>query len=307
VKLTANSPLFHDEILARQHLERMRWPKGPVCPHCGVEKGATALDGKAHRPGLYQCNECRSQFSVTVGTVFERSKVPISKWLFATWLLCSSKKGVSAHQVHRQIGVTYKTAWFMCHRIREAMAPGAYPPRLGGEGKTIEADETYIRNPEKAKRSRKTRTKGPLANNEMVFALVERDGDVRSFHLSQHDLANVRGYLKANADPKSDLRTDQSGLYRGVGKHYASHETVNHGKREYVRGDIHTNTIEGYFGILKRGIGGVYQHVSAKHLKRYLSEFDFRYNGRKVSDDERTNLALAAIDGRRLTYRRVDA
>lgn len=301
MEFTVSSPLFHDEILARQHLERLRWPKGPVCPHCGAEKSATQLDGKAHRKGLYQCNACRQQFSVTVGTVFERSKVPLSKWLFATWMLCSAKKGVSAHQVHRQIGVTYKTAWFMCHRIREAMAPGGQG-LMGKGGGTVEADEMYVRNPEKVRKHGRGRGRAS-SSHEQVFALVERGGDVRSFHVTNKNIVDVRSLLRTNASTEANLMTDESGLYKTVGKKFASHGTSNHSRKQYVRGEIHTNTVEGYFGILRRGLSGVYQHVSAKHLKRYLSEFDFRYNARGITDGERTNKALSLIDGRRLTYR----
>lgn len=299
-----NAPQFQNADKAREYLESVRWPQGPVCPHCGSEK-PYALKGKAHRPGLYKCSGCRQQFSVTVGTVFERSKVPLHSWLLAVHLLCSSKKGISAHQIHRTLGVTYKTAWFMCHRIREAMAPGS-SGLMGSGGGTVEADEMYVRNPEKARKNahrvKKGKSPGPFMNTEQVFALVERGGSVRSFHVTHKNIVDVRGLLKANAAKDANLMTDESNYYQVVGKQFASHGTSNHSRKQYVRGEIHTNTIEGYFGILRRGLIGTYQHVSAKHLKRYLSEFDFRYNTRQITDSERTAEALRGLEGRRLKY-----
>lgn len=307
-KSLLDQPHFTDHDKAREYLEAVRWPSGPVCPHCGSTDGSYALKGKAHRPGLYKCASCRQQFSVTVGTVFERSKVPLNAWLLAVHLLCSSKKGVSAHQIHRTLGVTYKTAWFMCHRIREAMAPGS-AGLMGSSGGTVEADEMYVRNPEKARKNAHYKGKGKRgpSNHEQVFALVERGGEVRSFHVTNKNIADVRGLLKANASLDANLMTDESSLYGVVGKKFASHGRSNHSRKQYVKGDIHTNTIEGFFGILRRGLIGTYQHVSAKHLKRYLSEFDFRYNTRQITDGERTAEALKGIDGRRLTYRRTEA
>lgn len=325
-----NSPIFQNEDAAREHLEAQRWPDGAVCPHCGCvgDKHVTAIKGARSRPsaahpegkerkGLYQCNACRKQFTVTVGTVFERSKVPLHKWLLATYLLTSSKKGMSAHQLHRTIGVTYKTAWFMFHRIREAMKEDTSSSGpLGGEGKTVEADETYygqVDNPRKT-RSDGTpfkgskRGRGP-ANKRAVVSLVERGGSVRSFHVKHATKASVREILVKNASRKSKLYTDESKLYTETGKEFARHRTVHHASGEYVRGEVHSNTIENYFSVFKRGMRGIYQHCGEAHLQRYLTEFDFRYNRRSklgFTDDDRHNALLKMIAGKRLTYRRPD-
>ncbi len=302
-----HAPRFKNEKAARKHLEAVRWPDGPICPHCGVFDNASKIEGG--RPGLWFCGDCRKQFTVTVGTLFEDSKVPLHKWLLAVHLLNSSKKGISAHQLHRMLGVTYKTAWFMAHRIRESMRELS-PAPMGGEGKYVEADETYIGGKEKNKHRNK-RTKGNIGGKgkEAVFALVEREGRVRSQHVPEVTGKTLRPILVAQVDRKSFLMTDDAGQYFHVGKEYADHQTVNHGIGEYVRGPAHTNTIEGYFSILKRGITGTYHHVSQQHLKRYLAEFDFRYNERTalgVTDSERADKALKGIGGKRLTYRRTD-
>ncbi|MDX8452819.1 IS1595 family transposase [Mesorhizobium sp. VK9D] len=311
-----DSPIFQDAEAARIHLEAQRWPLGPNCPHCGNARAdrITKMEGKAHRPGLYNCMECREQFTVTVGTVFERSKIALNKWLLATFLMSSSKKGMSAHQLHRMLGVTYKTAWFMAHRIREAMAEdvkSAGP--LGGEGKTIEADETYIgkRDVPYMSPQRKGRPflkSGGAAQKRTVVALVERGGSVRSFHVEHATKDIVRDILVRNADRKSTLYTDESRLYTTTGDEYAKHETVNHSAKEYARGEVHTNTIENVFSVFKRGMVGVYQHCGEAHLHRYLAEFDFRYNRRaalQITDNERHDQLLAKIEGKRLTYRRI--
>lgn len=307
------NPIFTDEEAARQALEAVRWPNGPVCPHCGANERIAKVEGtkKSHRPGLYYCNECKGQFTVKVGSIFEDSKLPLTKWWLATYLLCSSKKGISSHQLHRVLGVTYKTAWFMSHRIREAMRDGTFSAGpLGGENKVVEADETYIGGKEKNKPLSKRRVdgkRGPVGK-EPVVSLVERDGAVRSFHTPDVTGKTLKPILTAHFDKRSYLMTDESGLYTTIGGSFAGHGTVNHSIEEYVRGGFwHTNTVEGYFSILKRGVVGVYHHVSQQHLKRYLGEFDFRYNTRMacgVSDMERTNKALAGIGGKRLTYRR---
>lgn len=303
--------IFTNEDKAREHLEAQRWPAGPVCPHCGnvAPDRIRKMEGKSHRPGLYKCNECRQPFSVTVGTVFERSKIPLHTWLYATHLMTASKKGMSAHQLHRMLGVTYKTAWFMAHRIREAMGdvPGSEPP-MGGEGKIVEADETYFGNKETITKRTK-RGKASHSSKRSVVALVERGGSVRSFHVETATKETVREILVTNVRRSTRLHTDESRLYTETGKEYSAHETVCHSAEEYVRGDVHTNTIEGYFSIFKRGMKGVYQHCGEKHLHRYLKEFDFRYNHRKalgVEDNERRDIALAKIAGKRLTYRRVN-
>ncbi|KRA00251.1 transposase [Mesorhizobium sp. Root157] len=317
-----DSPIFQDADKAREHLEAQRWPHGPICPHCGNanETRITKMEGKAHRPGLYNCMECREQFTVTVGTVFERSKIPLNKWLLATFLMASSKKGMSAHQLHRMLGVTYKTAWFMAHRIREAMKEDvASSGPLGGEGKIIEADETYFgkRETPRVSPQRKGRPfikkgKSGSGHKRTVIGLVERGGKARMFHINHATKATVRDVLVRNADRTSTLYTDSSRLYTTTGEEYAKHRTTNHAIGEYARreGDVvvHSNTIEGVFSVFKRGMIGVYQHCGEAHLHRYLAEFDFRYNRRaalKVSDTERHDQLLAMIEGKRLTYRRI--
>src|SRR5882724_4560632 len=293
------NPIFTDNDLARAWLEARLWADGRVCGHCGTIGNSTAIKGRA---GLYQCNECRKQFTVTVGTLFERSHIPLSKWLMATFLLCSSKKGVSAHQLHRMLGITYKSAWFMAHRLREAMKERAWPGPLGGGGKTVEADETFIGR----KLGRKVRQGS--AHKHAIASLVERGGRVRSFHVPRVNAKTLRNVLVTQVDRKSTLMTDDAIYYQKTGAEFASHETVNHSADEYVRGEAHTNTIEGFFSIFKRGMTGIYQHCSEAHLKRYLTEFDFRYSNRAalgVDDAQRANIALKGIQGRRLTYRRI--
>jgi transposase-like protein len=299
-----NAPHFHDDDKAREYLEAIRWPKGPVCPHCGVVGDHYRLEGEAHRPGLLKCKDCRKQFSVTVGTVFERSKISLSKWLMAAYLLASSKKGMSSHQLHRTLGVTYKTAWFMTHRIREAMRDTS-TDQLGGKGSSgiVEADETYFG---------KTKGQGKGSHSgkkQKVVALVERNGRVRAFHVPTVTAETLKPILEGQIAKTARLMTDSAGLYTKIGKEFRTHETVNHLEHEYARGDVTTNTVEGYFGILKRGIGGVYHHVSPEHLHRYVNEFSFRYNNRvalEIDDKKRTRNVLAGIEGKRLTYRRPD-
>ena len=287
--------IFTDENAAREHLEALRWPDGAYCPHCGECEAITKLQGKSTRPGVYKCRSCRKPFSVTVGTLFERSKIKLHKWVLATHLMSASKKGISAHQLHRMLGVTYKTAWFMAHRIREGMREKADGP-LGGKGKTVEADETFIGGKRKSSQKRK--------GKEAVVSLVERGGQIRSFHVAKVNAVTLKPILYKQIDRASKLSTDQANYYVTAGHQFASHMTVDHSIKEYVRGDAYTNTLEGYFAIMKRGIKGVYQHVSGTHLKRYLGEFDFRYNTRQISDFERSALALKGIEGKRLTYRR---
>jgi transposase-like protein len=291
---------FHNEKAAFAYLESILWTDGPECPHCGVIDRAGKLKGKATRIGLWKCYACRKQFTVKVGTVFEHGRVPLHKFMQATYLMCASKKGISAHQLHRTLEVTYKTAWFMAHRIREAMREGTLPSGLGGQNKVVEVDETYVGG--KAKNAKRG---APIPEKEPVISLVERDGAVRSFHLPSVSSATLAPILRTQIDRKSYLMTDEANVYKSVGKEFTGHGTVNHSIDEYVRGTFwHTNTVEGYFSILKRGITGVYQHCSQQHLKRYLCEFDFRYNERSVTDMERTDKALEGIRGKRLTYRR---
>ena len=304
-----SNPIFHDEDKAREYLEAQRWPDGPFCPFCGQVDTVKALPAKGSMgKGWYHCKDCRKKFTVRVGTLYERSHVKLHKWLMATHLLCSSKKGMSAHQLHRMLGVTYKTAWFMAHRIREAMRPGKNEGPMGGPGKVVEVDETLIGGKEKNKHVSKRNPKNiGSMGKETAFALVERGGRVRSYHVKSVSAKSLGPILFEQIDRASTLMSDDAGQYRLIGPEYARYESVNHSINEYVRGDAHTNTIEGYFSLLKRGINGTYHHVSSTHLKRYLAEFDFRYNERTalgVEDMERMDKALKGIEGKRLTYRR---
>jgi transposase-like protein len=296
-----SAPHFTDEDAARKHLEAIRWPCGPVCPHCGsVKKPYTTK-----REGKYRCSEkeCRKDFTVKVGTVFEASHIPLHKWLLAAYLLCSSKKGMSSHQLHRTLEVTYKTAWFMTHRIREAMRTGTFSP-LGGTGKVVEADETYI-----GRKDGTVKARGGYHHKRAVLSLVERGGEVRSFHVDRAIVRDVVPIVRKNVRRESILATDESNLYTKLGKEFAEHVAVEHGIGEYVRDEAHTNTIEGFFSIFKRGFKGIYQHCGEQHLHRYLAEDDFRYNNRSrfgIEDARRADIALAGIEGKRLTYRRVN-
>jgi transposase-like protein len=305
--MNLTDPIFQDADKARAHLEAQRWPNGPICPHCGVIDEATKLVGKTARPGLYQCRACTGQFTATVGTVFERSKVPLNKWLLASYMMASSKMGVSAHQIHRSLGVTYKTAWFMCHRLREAMNPTTKTP-IGGAGKTVEADESYVGGKEANKHRNKRAAKMDVFGaKEAVLTLVERNGEARSFHVANVTAKTLRPLVTQNVHRSSDLMTDGARFYRYLGREFASHEAVDHSDGEYVRGSAHSNTVENFFSILKRGINGTFIHVSEAHLARYLAEFDFRYNHRSglgIEDTERTNELLRNVAGKRLTYRR---
>jgi transposase-like protein len=296
-----NNATFQDEATARQWLEAQLWADGRACPHCGLIDESTAI---TTRPGWYQCNACRAQFSVTVGTLFERSHIPLNKWLMAAFLICASKKGMSTHQLHRMIGVSYKSTWFMMHRIREAMREGKFPAPLGGTGKFVESDETYVGGKAKNRAYKDPPPKEP------VLALVERGGKVRSFHVPEVTAATLKPIIADAIAKESHFRTDESGVYWKIGEQFASHLTVNHSIDEYVRGDAYTNTVEGYFSMLKRGIYGTYHHISQTHLKRYLGEFDFRYNYRTklgFTDHDRSTIALKGIVGKRLTYRRTNA
>jgi transposase-like protein len=309
-----SAPRFRDDTAAREYLEALRWPEGPVCPHCGVIGHAYA---KA-RPGVYRCaeKECRKDFTVTMNSPMERSHIALHKWVQAFHLMCSSKKGVSAHQLHRTLGITYRSAWFMAHRIRECMRDGGLAP-MGGGGKIVEADETYFGPVEEAKRRTKT-TKGRAftkggrsgpSNKRAVVTLVERGGRVRSFHPAVADGPTVSDIVRDNIAREAHLMTDESRLYTTVGGDFATHHTVTHSHGEYVRGIAHTNTVEGYFSIFKRGMRGVYQHCREKHLHRYLAEFDFRYNHRirlGYNDGDRAAIAVKNADGKRLTYRQAN-
>jgi transposase-like protein len=295
-----SEPHFHNEEAAYARLEAIVWPNGPVCPHCGNAdpERVYAIKGKTARIGLRTCAECREQFRVTVGTVFEKSKIPLHKWFQAAHLLASSKKGISSHQLHRTLRVTYKTAWFMAHRLREAMRVGPLAP-MGGEGKIVEADETFI-----GRKHRVRKARAGTAHKVAVLALVERGGSLRSMVIEKTNADILAKHLHENVARESRLMTDTASYYHRAG--FANHETVNHNIDEYVRGDAHTNTLESYFSVFKKGMKGVYQHCAEKHVHRYLAEFDFRYNNRValgVEDTARTTTALRGIVGKRLTYR----
>jgi transposase-like protein len=306
---TFSAPQFHSEEAARTYLERLRWPSGPVCPHCGVINHAYATK----QVGLYRCAEaaCRKNFTVTMNTVMERSHIALHKWLQGFHLMTSSKKGVSSHQLHRTLDITYRSAWFMAHRIRESMRTGGLGP-LGGESKIVEADETYFGPTEKPRSSKQRRgrpykvgSRGPRDKRPIV-ALVERGGKVRTFHVASADKVTVSKIVMDNIAKDSRLHTDESRLYFGADEHFAKHETVKHSAGEYVRDDVHTNSAEGYFSIFKRGMRGIYQHCKEKHLHRYLSEYDFRYNHRTAlgfNDGERAALAIKGAEGKRLNFR----
>jgi len=279
---TVRNPHFHSEDAARKFLESVRWDKSRTCPHC--QHGESfALKGETCRPGLYKCSGCRKQFTVTVGTIFEHSHVPLHKWLFATHLLCASKKGCSSKQLERMLHVTYKTAWFMAHRIRESMKDPVFATQLGGSGKTVEADETFFGN-------RRKQPKGHTGPHHMqkVFSLVERGGSVRSFHVNTVGAKTLRPIMSEQIAQDTLVITDGSNAYHFVGSVFDGHEVIEHETKQYARGPIHVNTLESYFSILKRGLSGIYQHVGAQHLRRYVGEFDFRFNSRHVSDEERT-------------------
>jgi transposase-like protein len=305
-------PRFNDPQAAAEYLEELRWPNGAVCPHCGEsERQPYRLNVKGTTRRVWKCRACRKQFTVMVGTIFEDSHVPLQKWMLAFYLLCSSKKGMSAHQLHRMLGVTYKTAWFMAHRIRYAMQQPPFQAALSG---VVEVDETYVggkrRNPNKRqykplnpnvpdKRRRKT---GRGTDKTPVVLLVERGGMARSYRVATVTGAEIKDVIRKNVDRAAHLRTDSFPSYKGLAQEYASHEVVNH-LDEWVRGDVHTNTAENFFSILKRGINGIYHHVSEAHLPRYLDEFDFRYNTRSAmgyTDSDRTQLALSMVAGKRL-------
>ena len=295
---------FHDEAAAYAYVEARVWADGRVCPHCGTVGHSAALKGASTRLGVYKCYDCRKPFTVKVGTVFEASNVKLHVWLQATYLLVSSKKGISSHQLHRTLGVSLKTAWFMSHRIREAMRSGDLAP-FGGKGQDVEVDETYIgREPGTPK------AKGGTAHKMKVLSLVDRStGRARSMVVDDTTAATVAPIVQANIATEARLLTDQSRIYTKVGTTFAAHGTVDYSRDEYVsRTDptVHTNTIEGYFSVFKRGMKGTYQHCSKKHLHRYLAEFDFRYSERAASgidDAERASRALSGITGKRLTYR----
>lgn len=309
MSIEISDPIYHDEDAARRYFETLRWPDGVVCPLCGVTDQAAPLNGRSMGPGWFYCGACKGKFTVRVGTVYERSHIPLTKWAYGFRMMNSSKKGVSAHQLHRTLNITYKSAWFMAHRIREAMADNGSDP-IGGKGKTLEVDETFLGQQAtvlvSGKGWQKRRGTGDM---QKIVSLIERGGRARSIQV--RDLKKdeiVRALASAARD--SHLMTDQAQHYRRIGKEFVSHDSVDHGRLEYARreGDavITTNTAEGFFSIFKRGMKGVYQHCGDRHLHRYLSEFDFRYSNRialGVDDVMRTERAIKSAEGKRLTYR----
>lgn len=303
--INITDPVFHDETKAREFLELQRWPHGPVCPYCKEHKNVVRLGGEAGAKGQVLCRPCRKKFTVTVGTVMERSHIPLTKWLMGFRLMAASKKGISAHQMHRMMGITYKTAWFLNMRIREAMGLRPDPAKtagpLGGKGKVVESDETFVGG--KAKNAKKGK---PIPKKHPVIALVERDGEIRAKHVADVTAKTLRTVLRTQVSRKSHLMTDDSLVYYWVGKEFDKHESVNHSKDEYVRGKAHVNTAEAFFALLKRGIMGSFHSISEQHLQRYADEFAFRWNHRLVDDATRANEIIKASAGKRLTYRRID-
>jgi transposase-like protein len=295
MKSALDAPHFADEDAAFAYVEAWLWPDGPVCPHCGTVGEASRSKGKTTRPGLWNCRACRKPFTVRMGTIFESSHVPMREWLQAIYLICSSKKGISTRQIQRTLGGSMKTAWFLMHRIRLAMDGSSGTGQIGGAGKIVEADETFL------SKSPKTRRKGPIhaKSSRQVLSLVERGGHIRSVFL---DHTTIRDALWQHLDRDSRLYTDGSVSYR---RFVREHSSVDHSKGEYVRDDVHTNTLEGFFSVFKRGLVGVYQHMGEAHLHRYLAEFDFRRNTRErlgIDDKGRADRALVGAKGKRLTY-----
>lgn len=300
-------PRFHDEQAAYDWIEGIVWASGRICPHCGVVDRSGKLQGKSTRIGTYKCYACRKPFTVKVGTIFEASHAPLHLWLQAMYLMCSSKKGISTAQLQRTLGVHMKTAWHMTHRIRLAMDDKGSAGPLGGEGQTLEIDETFWgRQGEEFVNGKGWRRKSGWGDKMKVVTLVERKGRARSVKVESVNANSVRRVIMENADLRSALITDEARHYRRIGREFASHETVNHGRDEWGRGDVHTNTIEGFFSVFKRGMKGIYQHCNEQHLHRYAAEFDFRYNNRAalgVDDEERAERLIRGIIGKRLTYR----
>ena len=301
---------FSTDEEARAYLEAVRWPEGPTCPHCGNADGAriyeiAANPAKKVRAGLRECKECGKQFTVTVGTIFEDSKIPLRKWLVAWYMLCSSKKGISALQMQRMLALgSYRSAWFMMHRIRFALRDPVFADKLGGGGGAVEADETVIGGKERNKRLSKRNPKNIGAvGKQVVFTLVERNGRARSFHVPNVTGKTLDPILRAHVSRDTILMTDEAGQYRNIGKEFAGHESVNHGKDEYVRGSAHSNTVEGYFSLFKRGLNGTFHHIGSQYLNQYLAEFDFRYSHRNVTDGARTTAGLRKVEGKRLMLR----
>jgi len=300
-------PEFHDEAKAFEHLESIIWADGRACPHCGgVDRitKVTANPEKRIRLGLWRCGDCKRQFTVKVGTVFEHARLPLNKALQAVYLMTSSKKGISAHQLHRVLEVTYKTAWFLAHRIREAMRSGDLAP-FGGNGGIVEVDETFIGHDRTIKPRGEKKGRG-FHHKHKVLALVDRNtGRSRCMVVDSLKASDLTPILEENIEYEAHVMTDEAGQYKFLDRSFAAHDFVSHGRGEYGRGPIHTNTVEGQFSIFKRGMRGVYQHCAKKHLHRYVAEFEFRYNNRIANgfdDRERSEQAMLWIVGKRLTY-----
>src|SRR3954453_15604113 len=301
-----SEPRFHDPAAALEHVEKLLWPNGPVCPHCEATDRIYALKGKSTKPGVRKCGHCRKLFTVTVGTIMESSHLPLNKWLQAIHLLCSSKKGISSHQLHRTLEITYKAAWFMSHRIREAMRDGSLGQlgHGGGFGNAVEADETFIGRKEGAETP-----KGGYSHKNAVLALVERGGKVKCVHIDNVTSEEIGRHVRENVAREAWLMTDEGRHYRQVGTEFAGHSRVHHTCAEYVDPEdatIHTNTVEGFFSVFKRGMKGNYQHCREKHLHRYVAEFEFRYNNRialGIGDTARSEEALLGVFGKRLIYK----
>jgi transposase-like protein len=300
-----SAPHFHNEEAAFAYVEARLWPTGPICPHCGGAERIGALKGKTTRPGLYKCYACRKPFTVRMGTVFESSHVPLRYWLQAIYLMCSSKKGISTRQLQRTFGGSMKTAWFLSHRIREAMKALGMDGPMGGEGGIVEIDETFI-----GKKPGVPKRRG-YAHKNAVLSLVERrphGARVMSFHVGGTAGADLLPIIKAHVAPETHVMTDEAGQYTHLNKYFTEHDFVRHSAGEYGRGFIHTNTVEGFYSVFKRGMIGVYQHCAEHHLTRYTAEFDFRYNTRAklgIDDAARADFALVGAIGKRLTYRTV--
>lgn len=305
--INLTNPIFHDEIAARAHLESVRWPNGPVCAHCNSQN-VRKLAGKSTRPGVHWCNACEQPFTVTVGTVMERSKIPLAKWVLGFHLMAASKKGVSSHQLHRMLGITYKSAWFLSMRIREAMNMDPETdggPDMGGEGKIVESNETFI-----GGKAKNVHNGKPEPKKKPVVALVERGGKLRARHVPNVTAKSVREVLKKHVKPETHLMTDTSLVAEHVGKGFKKHSAVNHSRDEYVRGDVYTNTAKSFFAVVKRKIYGSHHAISEKHLQRYMTEAEFIWNNRianGIDDTQRATNAIKGAEGKRLMYRQPDS
>jgi transposase-like protein len=299
-----NAPHFHNEEAAYQFVESRIWLKGPICPHCGCYERIGKMGGKSTRIGTYKCYDCRKPFTVKIGTIFEKSHIPLRLWLQAIFLIAASKKGISSNQLHRTLGITLKSAWFMSHRVREAMRSGDLTP-FGANGGAVEVDETFIGHDKTIKPKGQKKGRG-YHHKHKILSLVDRaTGQARSIVVNDLSIKTLAPIIRDNVSQEARLMTDEALFYTKIGKEFASHGAVEHQRGEYGRGEIHTNTIEGFFSIFKRGMRGVYQHCAKEHLHRYLAEFDFRYCNRiklGVDDQERALRILGGVRGRRLTY-----